>query len=105
VRDGVIGAGAVVDGDQRSAGASSPGRGELRLVAGPGGGAARADPQARTGARRLRVAPARQLELAPSREGSRSGVVWAGLPEPTRHAVLVLLARLISAGAIDEETP
>jgi hypothetical protein len=99
----VRGASAAVDGGELSAGASAPGRGELRLVAAPGGGAARADPRARAGARRLRVAPARQLELVPAREGSGAGVVWAGLPEPTRHAVLVLLARLIGAGAIDEE--
>jgi hypothetical protein len=36
-------------------------------------------------------------------KGSRREVVWASLPEQTREAVLVLLARLIGAGAVEDE--
>ncbi len=54
-------------------------------------------------ARRLRLAPAVQLELVDEREGPRPEVVWAALPELTREALLVLLARLIGAGAVEDE--
>jgi hypothetical protein len=54
-------------------------------------------------ARRLRLASAVQLALACEPEGSRRADVWATLPEPTREAVLVLLARLIDAGAVEPE--
>jgi hypothetical protein len=54
-------------------------------------------------ARRLRLAPAVQLELVCEPEGSRREVVWASLPEQTREAVLVLLARLIGAGVVEED--
>ena len=93
-----------------------PPRGELRLVS-----ARRDDPQASvsgaaacvlagdeevSGASgpggRLRLAPAVQLELLSGREGPPPEVVWASLPEAAREAVLVLLARLIDAGAVDE---
>lgn len=53
--------------------------------------------------RRLRVAPAVELELVPEREGPRPEVVWASLPERAREAVLALLARLIDAGAVERE--
>ncbi len=53
--------------------------------------------------RRLRTAPAVQLELVSGREGSGPEVVWASLPERSREAVLVLLARLVDAGAVAEE--
>jgi hypothetical protein len=52
--------------------------------------------------RRLRLAPAVQLALACEPEGSRRVDVWATLPEPTREAVLVLLARLIDAGSVED---
>lgn len=55
-------------------------------------------------ARRLRVAPPVQLELLCDRQGPRPEVVWASLPERTRETVLVLLARLIGAGAIEAQT-
>ncbi|MGH8777312.1 MAG: hypothetical protein ACRDWI_19990 [Jiangellaceae bacterium] len=51
----------------------------------------------------LRVAPPCQLQLHPQDPGPDGARVWAGLPEPTREAVLVLLARLIARGAVDEE--
>jgi hypothetical protein len=54
-------------------------------------------------ARRLRLAPAVQLELVSGPEGSRREVLRASLPEQTREALLVLLARLIGAGAIEDE--
>ncbi|MGO9750754.1 MAG: hypothetical protein ACLP8S_13405 [Solirubrobacteraceae bacterium] len=60
------------------------------------GGAGRA-------AGRLRLAGSVQLELVCGRQGPRPEVVWGSLPERTREAVLVLLARLIDAGAVDEE--
>ena len=53
-------------------------------------------------ARRLRLAAPVQLELVSGREGPRPEVVWASLPERTRETVLVLLARLIGSGAIEE---
>lgn len=54
-------------------------------------------------ARRLRVAPPRQLELVSGRLGPRPEVVWASLPERSREAVLMLLSRLIDAGAVEQE--
>ena len=54
-------------------------------------------------ARRLRLAPSVQLKLVCEPEGPRRQEVWASLPEQTREAVLVLLARLIDAGAVEEE--
>lgn len=53
--------------------------------------------------RRLRVAPPVQLELVCGRQGPPPEVVWASLPEPAREAVLGLLARLIGAGAVEQE--
>ncbi|MCA1679854.1 MAG: hypothetical protein LC777_13330, partial [Actinobacteria bacterium] len=52
--------------------------------------------------RRLRLAAPVQLELVSGREGPRPEVVWASLPERSREAVLVLLARLISSGALEQ---
>lgn len=53
--------------------------------------------------RALRIAPAVQLPL-PIEDGHADPVeIWCGLPEPTRQAVLALLARLIVAGSIEEE--
>lgn len=115
VRDSAAGSGGpAVDGDQRSVGGSRPGRAGLRLVAARDRGADRGAPAAAAAddggpasasperVRRLRIAPPLQLELGLAREeSSRAAVVWADLPEPTRQAVLVVLARLISAGAID----
>jgi hypothetical protein len=75
------------------------GRGELRLVA----VAERDGPSAVGGTRRLRAAPPVQLELVSGREGPGPEVVWATLPEQAREQVLVLLARLIDTGAVDEE--
>jgi hypothetical protein len=57
---------------------------------------------AEPGARRLRLAPELQLELVCEPEGSRRANVWVALPEQTREAVLVLLARLIDAGAVEQ---
>jgi len=54
-------------------------------------------------ARRLRIAGPVQLELVSAGDGARPAAVWAGLPEPSRQAVLALLARLIGAGAIAEQ--
>ena len=62
----------------------------------PSGGASAA-------ARRLRTAPSVQLELVSGRRGPGPEVVWASLPERCREAVLVLLARLIDSGAVEEE--
>jgi hypothetical protein len=75
------------------------GRGELRLVA----VAERDGSRAAGGTRRLRAAPPVQLELVSSREGPGPEVVWGTLPEQAREQVLVLLARLIGVGAVDEE--
>jgi len=52
--------------------------------------------------RRLRTAPPVQLELV-SAGGPGPEVVWASLPERCREAVLVLLARLIDSGAVEQE--
>lgn len=94
---------------------SARGRGELRLVSagdrdgpdaivdadagrskelGPSSDASRV--------RRLRLAAPVQLELVSGREGPQPEVVWASLPERAREAVLVLLARLIGSGAVEE---
>ena len=54
-------------------------------------------------ARRLRTAAPVQLELVSGRHGVGPEVVWASLPERCREAVLLLLARLIDSGAVDEE--
>lgn len=86
---------ASVGGDERVA----SGRGELRLVA----VAERDGSSPVGGTRRLRAAPAVQLELVSGREGPGPEVVWASLPEQAREQVLVLLARLIDAGAVEEE--
>lgn len=91
-------------------------RGELRLVSAgrddrhasvgaavgcvPAGGEERGS--ASVAGRRLRLAPAVQLELLSGREGLPPEVVWASLPEGAREAVLVLLARLIDAGAVED---
>jgi hypothetical protein len=101
----------VVAGGDRSA----PGRGELRRLGAPGddlhvipeAAASSSERLAGPGgasalARRLRLAPAVQLELVSGREGAGPEVVWASLPEQSREAVLVLLARLIGAGAVEE---
>ena len=90
--------------------------GELRLLAAPGreglGAAASAvrssgelgaAPVPRASARRLRAAAPVQLELVCGRRGDGPGVVWASLPERSRERVLVLLARLIDAGALEQE--
>ena len=54
--------------------------------------------------RGLRIPPPRQLELICHPDGLGSDRdVWGGLPEPTRQALLVLLARLIARGELDEE--
>ena len=60
-----------------------------------------ASDRAATPARRLRLAAPVQLELVSARERPRPEVVWACLPEPSREAVLVLLARLIGSGALE----
>ncbi len=52
---------------------------------------------------RLRLAASVQLELVCDGQDRQPEVVWASLPERTREAVLVLLARLIDAGGVDEE--
>jgi hypothetical protein len=62
----------------------------------PSGGASAA-------ARRLRTAAPVQLELVSGRQGPGPEVVWGSLPERCREAVLVLLARLIDAGAVEED--
>jgi hypothetical protein len=54
-------------------------------------------------ARRLRLAPAVQLEFVSGGERPGPEVVWASLPERSREAVLVLLARLIDSGAVEQE--
>ena len=52
--------------------------------------------------RRLRLAPPVQLELVSGRQGPAPEVVWASLPERSREQVLVLLARLIDSGCVEE---
>lgn len=52
----------------------------------------------------LRIASPVQLRLICVDTDQRSSEqVWAELPEATRQGVLVLLARLIARGAVDEE--
>jgi len=105
-------AAAVAAGGERSA----PARGELVLLGARERKDGRAVPEAAAGsspgglapasgapARRLRLAPPVQLELVSEREGPRPEVVWASLPERTREAVLMLLARLIGAGAVEQD--
>lgn len=53
--------------------------------------------------RALRIAPAVQLELFVEDGHADPLVIWCGLPDSTRQAVLTLLARLIAAGSIEEE--
>jgi hypothetical protein len=104
---------AVAGGGERSA----PGRGELRLLAAPERDAdgrcvipeaeAAVSPEgldisSGTRARRLRLARPVQLELVSGRQGPGPEVVWASLPERSREAVLMLLGRLIDAGAVEE---
>jgi hypothetical protein len=106
VSDGgdVVGVAAVAADQEGSVGVPRPGRDELRLVAAPGRDGLHAGANGGGGPlRRLRVAPALQLELVCGQQDPRAGVVWAGLPERARQSVLVVLARLIGAGAIDEE--
>jgi hypothetical protein len=105
-------AAAVAAGGERSA----PARGELVLLGAHERKDGRAVPEAAASsspgglapasgapARRLRLAPPVQLELVSEREGPRPEVVWASLPERTREAVLMLLARLIGAGAVEQD--
>ena len=54
-------------------------------------------------ARWLRTAAPVQLELVSGRQGAGPEVVWASLPERCREAVLVLLARLIDSGVVEEQ--
>jgi hypothetical protein len=95
----------VTVGGECAAGGRAARRGELRLVV------ERDDADAREraaasgrGARRLRIAPAVQLELACAPPGARPAVVWDELPADTREALLVVLARLIGAGALEERS-
>lgn len=53
--------------------------------------------------RALRLAPSVQLPLLVQDGHADPVAIWCGLPEPTRQAVLVLLARLIVAGSVPEE--
>lgn len=113
-RESASGGAAVGDGG----GGVAAGRCELRLVVAPEcgdpGAAADAGAVPSTGelgsvraaggpTRRLRAAPPVQLELVSGWQGPRPEVVWASLPERSREAVLVLLARLIDSGAVEEE--
>jgi hypothetical protein len=75
-------------------------RADLRVVAERTAG----DSGDRDGGRRLRVAPAVQLELACGPEETRSASVWEAMPAGTREAVLVVLARLIGVGAVEERS-
>jgi hypothetical protein len=47
--------------------------------------------------RRLKLAHPVQLQLVPPTAPTPKAV-WAGLPEPTKDRVLVLLARLVARG-------
>jgi len=53
--------------------------------------------------RRLRLAAPVQLPLDLPGAVPTAAERWLLLPEPARQAVLVLLARLIARGVIDEE--
>jgi hypothetical protein len=53
--------------------------------------------------RRLRIAAPVQLPLDLPELPVGPTQRWATLPESARHTVLVLLARLISRGVLDEE--
>ena len=53
--------------------------------------------------RRLRLAAPVQLPLDLPGAVPLGSERWAMLPEPARQAVLVLLARLIARGVLDEE--
>jgi hypothetical protein len=53
--------------------------------------------------RALRIAPPVQLPLLVEDGHADPVEIWCGLPEPTRQAVLALLARLIVAGGSIEE--
>jgi hypothetical protein len=88
-------------------------RGELRLLVAPGrddagavsGGGSQTEASGLSSgapARRLRLPAPVQLELDSGREGPGPEVVWASLPERSRERVLVLLAGLIDAGAVEE---
>ncbi|HUL46703.1 MAG TPA: hypothetical protein VLV25_06365 [Steroidobacteraceae bacterium] len=54
-------------------------------------------------ARRLRLAPPVQLELVAVGERPAPEAVWGSLPERSRQTVLILLARLIDSGAVEQE--
>ena len=75
------------------------GRGELRLVA----AVERDDSRPIGAARRLLTAPPAQLELLSGRDGPGPEMVWVSLPERSREQVLVLLARLIDSGAVEQQ--
>lgn len=79
------------------------GRAVAESAAGSSPGGLAPSSGASAAARRLRLAPPVQLQLVCEREGPRAEVVWASLPEWTREAVLVLLARLIGSGAVEQE--
>ena len=53
--------------------------------------------------RRLRVIAPVQLSLVLGTESFRPEELWWLLPEEVRASVLVLLARLIARGVVDEE--
>lgn len=74
-----------------------PDAGAVSSAAGPAQSTGAAAP-----VRRLRLASPVQLELVSAREGPRPEVVWASLPERSREVVLVLLARLIGSGAVEQ---
>jgi hypothetical protein len=93
---------------------SLPGGGELVQLAASERGNPRAGAEAAASplegpggtsaaARRLRLASPTQLELVSAGERPRPEVVWASLPERSREQVLLLLARLIDSGAVEED--
>lgn len=53
--------------------------------------------------RALRLAPSVQLPLLVQDGHADPVAIWCCLPESTRQAVLVLLARLIVAGSVPQE--
>ena len=107
VREGVTVGDGLTAGDR-----SARGRGGLRLVSAGDrkaivdADAGRSRERGRSSdagrVRRLRPAAPVQLELVSAREGPPPGVVWASLPEQAREAVLVLLARVIGSGTVEE---